>query len=110
MENVLSRLAMNYKNIRGLYRNDSLFGQQFQTEVFQLVFLNFSASGQGEYIYKEYIFGYFLSGDFPFAEILDIVFCQFGTFVQDDERTYLFSIFFGGYGGHLYIFYPFEVV
>lgn len=86
-----------------LYNFDTLFGTEFQTQVFQFEFLDFAAARHWELLDEEDVFGNFVAGDFPLTELPDIELVHGVPFVQDDEGPYGFSVFLGRHTGHLYI-------
>ena len=52
-----------------LYDFNSLFFQHFHPNIFQFIFLNFSASGHREFLDKENIFGDFMTGYLTATEV-----------------------------------------
>lgn len=86
-----------------LYNLDASFGTEFYAQFFQLEFLDLSASCHRELLDEEDVFGNFVAGDFPLAELPDIELVHGVSLVQDDEGPYGFSVFLGRHAGHLYI-------
>ena len=78
---------------------------EFQTYVFQLEFLNLSASCQRETIYEEDIFRYFVSCNLALTEFANVEFVHFASFVQDDECAYCLSIFLRRNSSYLHVLY-----
>lgn len=72
---------------------DSLFFAKLEAQVFQLELLNFSASCHREFFDEEYIFGNLVAGDFSLAELADVKFVHRISFVENDERSYRFTVF-----------------
>ena len=79
-------------------------GEEFETEVFELVFLYFPAAGEGEAFHEKYVFRNFVTGDFSFAEIFYIGFVEGFALFEYDECADLFAVFARRHRRHLHVF------